>query len=447
MRYRTDSTWLRTGAGGRIVLAGSPLRLFRLSAAGGRLADRIERGGSVEQSTLTERLVEAGAVHPAPHEEVATWTRDDVTIVTPQFDGAEAGRKVPGTFRPCRDRVTVDDGSVPPIQGATIRLETNRGPAAARNAGRRLVDTELIAFVDADVQLGGADQDGASWLDALLPHFDDPAVGLVAPRVLGGRRTSLDLGDEAARIRVGTRVSYVPAAAIVVRAAAFDDVGGFDEGLRFGEDVDFVWRLDAAGWSCRYEPESSVWHTPRPSLPDRLRQQVGYGSSAAPLSLRHPDGLAPFRSGLWIAAAWMLGAIVHPLVGVLCAMGGATTVARRLASLPVSAALRVATQAQVAAGLQLAAAIRRAWWPIFVVLALVSRRARRVALAAALVDPGAVPTDLAYGWGLWRGAWKLRTWKPIVPAVSGGLSAWGPARRPRSGRSREPAESPAAADR
>lgn len=412
MRYRTDATWLRTGEGRRTVLAGSPLRLFRLTEAGGRVADRIEQGEDLEHSTLIQRFVDAGALHPDTRRDSARWTDADVTIVTPQFGGSatEDGR------------VTVDDGSTPPITGATTRLAANRGPAAARNAGRRLVDTELIAFVDADVHIGGSGN-GSSWLDALLPHFDDPGVGLVAPRVFGERRTSLDLGDEPARIRAGTRVGHVPAAAIVVRAAAFDDVGGFDEGLRFGEDVDFVWRLDDAGWSCRYEPASAVWHEPRSTWTARFRQQVGYGSSAAPLALRHPRALAPFRSNAWNASSWVLGALVHPVVGAGLAVSGAGIAVRKLPGVPPTLALRVVARGQLASGRQLATALRRVWWPVIGVLAVVSRRARRVALAAALADPAAIPTDLAYGWGVWQGMLERRTWRPIVPSLSARFGA------------------------
>ena len=48
-----------------------------------------------------------------------------------------------------------------------------------------------------------------------------------------------------------TKVSYVPTAALLVRRAALDSVtpgGGavFDPALRYGEDVDLVWRLHDA---------------------------------------------------------------------------------------------------------------------------------------------------------------------------------------------------------
>lgn len=426
MRFRTDSTWRRAGEGRRVVIAGSPLRLFRVSEAGARVIDRVERGEPVDRSTLTDRLVEGGALHPMAPPESTVWTQADVTVVTPQLGGSA----VPD------GRVTVDDGSVPPIEGAATRLSINRGPAAARNAGRRLVDTGLVAFVDADVDVERFGGDGWSWLDALLPHFDDPNVGLVAPRVRGGSHTSLDLGDEPARIRSGTRVGYVPAAAIVVRSTAFDDVGGFDEALRFGEDVDFVWRLDAAGWSCRYEPSSSVWHEPRPTWTARLRQQMGYGSAAAALAMRHPRDLAPFRASTWNAAAWTLGVVAHPVVGVLCALGGASSAIRNLPGVAPRAAWRLAVDGQIASGRQLATAIRRVWWPIVAVLSIGSRRARRIALIAAVADLAAAPTDIAYGIGVWRGVIRKRAWSPLLPDLLGGVSGSGSPRppAPRPGR-------------
>ncbi len=172
----------------------------------------------------------------------------------------------------------VDDGSGTPltgVRGATlVRLRHNSGPAAARNAGARAAETPIVAFVDTDVDLA------PGWLDGLLWHFDDPRVGFVAPRVASGpavdggdrhvaryeqRHSPLDLGAEPARIVAGTRVSYVPAAALLVRKAALDEIGGFDADLRCGEDVDAVWRLSAAGWRGRYEPTVVVHHQPRPT--------------------------------------------------------------------------------------------------------------------------------------------------------------------------------------
>lgn len=401
------------------MLAGSPLRVFRLSAAGAALAERIERGGEVADSSMVERFVDAGAIHPL-WDASLELSVEDVTVVTPQLGGVVRSD----------GRITVDDGSSPPLVGAAVRLETNRGPAAARNVGRAEVDTRIVAFVDADVDLpNGVEMlpgtNGAEWWARLLAHFDDPNVGLVAPRVLGGPNTSLDLGAEPARIRSGTRVSYVPAAMVLVRVDAFDDIGGFDEGLRLGEDVDFVWRLDQAGWRCRYEPGSTVWHRPRPTLAGRMRQQFGYGSSSAPLSVRHPRSLAPFRSDRWTAGSWLLMAAGRFGGAAMLVTASAARLIAKLPGVPANEAVRLVMTAQVAAGGQLARAVRRVWWPILLPVCVVSRRARFVMLAAMASSPRTVLVDFSFGVGVWAGMVRHRTWRPVVPQL---VRSWG--RRP-----------------
>jgi mycofactocin system glycosyltransferase len=406
-RFTLDASWQRFGS---VVIAGSPLTIFRLTTAGGEIVGRIERGERVARSRMTRRMSNAGAIHPVP-EQVRGPSHDPdielgrVTVVTPQLGGT-----------PRHDgRITVDDGSCPPLDGASVRLAHNRGPAAARNAAHPLVHTEFVAFVDADVTLG---PDGDEWLRRLMPHFADPEVGLVAPRVRGEPGTSLDMGDLPARVRAGTRVSYVPTAAVVVRVDALDDVGWFDDSLRLGEDVDLVWRLDEAGWSCRYEPGATVWHEPRAGLRARLGRQVDYGTSAAPLALRHPGRLAPVRINGWTAAAWVLAAAGREIIASALALASAAALPRRLPGVPPAAAVRLALAGHLGASQQIAAAMRRVWWPLVAVAALGSRRARWIALASFAASPATALRDLAYGAGVWRGMLRHRTIAPIVPAIS-----------------------------
>jgi hypothetical protein len=210
-------------------------------------------------------------------------------------------------------------------------------------------------------------------------------------------------------------VSFVPGAAIVVRITAFDDVGGFDERLRVGEDVDLVWRLDQAGWRCRYEPAGVVWHEPRSAFRARLAQHATYGSSAAPLALRHPGALAPFRCSTATGLAWLLATTGRPLIGATLAVGELATLLGRIPDVPSRTMVPLTLRNHLELARQLAGALRRAWWPIVLAGAVVSRRFRRLALVAVLADVGAAPTDVAYGWGLWRGAVRLRTVEPLLP--------------------------------
>lgn len=422
--YDVDPTVRRFDA---TVLGGSPLTLFRLTPAGRALFERIETGAPVPRSRLIDRLVRAGVVHPRPHAD-APHTAADVTVVMPCL-----GR--PGSIPD--GAVVVDDGSVPPIAGAAARLPVTCGPAAARNAGLALVRTPLVAFVDADVTV----PDG--WIDGLLTHFADPDVVLVAPRVRSrpGAGTvaaferdhsPLDLGPLPARIRSGSRVAYVPAAAMICRTDAIRSIGGFDEGLRFGEDVDLCWRLDAVGGVLRYEPAVVVEHAPRRSWPELVRQRVGYGSSAAPLARRHPGALAPLRMSGWSVATWVLGLAGHPVLGAAIGAGSATALVRKLPDVPPRVAFELGATGNARAGEQIAEAIRRAWWPILGVAALRSRTARRALVAATLAArrPGTLVDDVAYSIGVWRGVLVERTLGPLRPAIT----SWpGRAARRRSG--------------
>ena len=410
--FRLDAGVRRFGT---TVIGGSPLRLFRLTPNGGRLLDRIAAGSDVDRSRLTDALLDAGAIHPVPAG-AGTFRSEDVTVIVPTL--GHPGPVPAGA-------IVVDDGSDPPVEGAAIRLERNRGPAAARNAGLAAVTTPLVAFVDADVTL----PDG--WLDTLLPHFDDEQVALVAPRIRSraGRtrlerfergNSPLDLGPEPARIRAGTRVSYVPAAVLVCRTAAVRRLGGFDESLRFGEDVDLVWRLDADGWRCRYDPSTEAEHDPRPDWSAWARQRAGYGSSAAPLARRHPGALAPLRMSGWSVAAWVLGAAGRPATGIAVAVGTAAALVRKLPDVPPRAAFDLAVRGNALAGSQIADAVRRVWWPILAVAALRSRVARRVLTASMLAacSPLRVMDDVAYSVGVWRGTLRERTIAPLIPELT-----------------------------
>ena len=426
--YALDSS-TRRPAGSDVVIGGSPLRLFRLAPAGVAVYERIAAGEDVPDDHLVERLLEAGAIHPRPT--TSPYTAADVTVIVPAFVFGETAlaeivRCCPGVATV----IAVDDASEPPVSAVAgarvLRLRTNAGPAVARNAGLGAATTPLVAFVDTDVRLV------PGWLDPLLLHFSDDRVGLVAPRVASAPgsgavaayeqgHSPLDLGPEPGRIAPGTRLSYVPAAAILVRTEALRAIDGFERTLRRGEDVDAVWRLVEAGWRCRYEPVSVVHHRPRGSWRALVAQRIAYGSSAAPLSERHPGALAPVRVSGWSGAAWALLVAGQPLLAAGVAGATAAALVPKLKGVPAAESLRLAGLGHLNAGRVLADAGRRAWWPLLVAGALVSRRARVVAAAAAVpaLLGGGVPRlvdDLAYGVGLWKGVVAERQPAPLLPS-------------------------------
>lgn len=449
MRVLADRS-LRRLDGGRVLLGGSPLRLVRLTDAGAALVARLLDGGEPvptegKGADLARRLVDAGMVHPVA--DGGRWTPADVTVVVPVRDRREGLHATLAAVGDVGAVVVVDDGSRARVPEATVRHEHARGPAAARNAGWRAATTELVAFVDADVV------PEANWLTPLLAQFDDAHVGAAAPRIVADARhlrpawlaayervrSPLDLGPEPSPVRPKARVPYVPTAALVVRRAALAAADGFDETMRVGEDVDFVWRLAGAGWAVRYEPRSVVHHPTRTTIGAWLRQRFDYGTSAAALTARHPGDVAPVAVSGWSALAWGLVASGHAVAGA--ATAGATTalLVPKLQPLPHAAkeAARLAGLGHLLAGRRLGEATMRAWWPAALAGAVVSPRARRALVAAATVPPllewrdrrpagldplrwtlARLADDVAYGAGVWAGCVRARSFAALRPDLA-----------------------------
>jgi hypothetical protein len=86
---------------------------------------------------------------------------------------------------------------------------------------------------------------------------------------------------------------------------AFEGVGGFDpEYRKAGDDVDFCWRIQQAGWVISFSPTAIVWHYRRFTLRAFLKQQDGYGEAESLLRFKHliffgPTGTAKWRGQIY----------------------------------------------------------------------------------------------------------------------------------------------------
>ena len=388
--------------------------------------------------------------------------RDDPEGLTKLLRSLEANQPAPG------DVVIAEDGSRDPDAVAVIardwrahliQRDAARGPAAARNEGRQSTDAPIVAFLDADVQVS------PGWLTPLLAHFADPSVAAVAPRVRAPAAqrsvldrferecSPLDMGPEPSIVGPRRRVRYVPTAVLLVRREVLEALGGFDEELRVGEDVDLVWRVAAAGWTVRYEPRVVVEHRVRRSWAALGRQRFAYGTSTAPLAARHPAAVAPLEVTLWSLAAWAALLLwgrkgVSPAATIVSAalrrLHG--TLAGRSGTTPADTA-RLVLATQLASGQRTAAALRRTWLPLLLA-STAWPWGRRLALAALLVDPvtswsarrppigplrwiaATIFSDAAYCAGVWRGALAARSAVALRPRLVATGSGYVTKRRP-----------------
>lgn len=462
--------------GPHTLYGGSPARVLRLSPAGARACEqlRAEPVGSAATASIARRLTDVGVAHPVPPELVLA---PDVTVVIPAHDRLELLERCLNAVGARFAVLVVDDGSadragmaavVERAGAQLVRRAVNGGPAAARNSGLALVQTEFVALLDSDCV------PPPGWIEKLAGHFADPLVAAVAPRVIatagdtsagryGAAGSSLDLGGRPAIVRAGTRVSYVPTAALLVRRSALAELaalptansaesGTFDPALRFGEDVDLVWRLIAAGWIVRYDPTVAVPHQEPQSWPALLARRYAYGTSAAPLARRHPASLAPAVLPAWPSAAVFALLARRPILAASGVLAYWLSVRTRLAAagLPpaqirstVLGTTRLTWFGVGRYGTQFASPLlalgllarprghghghghgqhgRRGRRAAILALALsgpiAAYRDRRPAMGPAAFTLARLADDAAYGAGVLRGCLAARTVAPLTPRV------------------------------
>jgi hypothetical protein len=206
--------------------------------------------------------------------------------------------------------------------------------------------------------------------------------------------------------------------------------------LRFGEDVDLVWRMHRAGGRVRYDPGLLVPHFEPQTWPALLVRRHRYGSSAAPLAIRHPDALVPLVVEPWTVAA--IGAVLLRRPGPALALlaGGCVEEVsmRRRSELPLRESPAAVIDRAQHSWRALGGYLTRFLGPL-VAAALIRRRG--AALAALLLaepvadwwshrrtatDPvthvlGHLAEDVAYGSGVVAGCLRARTAVPLLPRL------------------------------
>src|SRR5690349_9820918 len=139
---------------GSALLGGSPTRLLRLAPVAQTMLDdgRLEVHDALS-AQLARALLDATVAHPRP----ATGpSHHDVTVVIPVRNNIFGVSRLVRSLRDMQV-VVVDDGSTVPISEAdfagahcpvrVVRHQRSRGPAAARNTGLRVCDTDFVAFL------------------------------------------------------------------------------------------------------------------------------------------------------------------------------------------------------------------------------------------------------------------------------------------------------------
>ena len=210
---------------------------------------------------------------------------DDELIVA---DNTEAGVAAPALAQVAR----------------VVRATRERSSYHARNAGAGAASADWILFLDADCE---------PLPDLLDRYFDPPPApgcGIVAGTVADhpdhdsllaryatsrnfyAGRDGLQRSDDA----------YAPTGNLLVRRLAFEQAGGFVEGIRSAGDVDLCWRCSATAGDSSGAPEAAAAHRHREDLRSFLGMLARYGAGSSWLNRRYPGSsprwpLSPYELG------------------------------------------------------------------------------------------------------------------------------------------------------
>lgn len=231
--------------------------------------------------------------------------------------------------------------------------------AAKRNLAAHRSRRDILAFIDSDAY------PETGWLDNAVRHLrerdDVGAVGgpnLPPPdqrgwrRVVGGALCSVLVSGKWTYRKVpgpARLVDDLPSCNLVVRRAEYLAMGGMNEALVTGEDMDFCARLVAAERPVLYTPDVTVYHRNR-GLRGFAVQRFVYGASVPDL-WRHglrlnyllislPAAFVAFLLSAPLAALWPAWAAAY--LGVLAVYGAIVAVeavrcAPGIAAIPATA--------------------------------------------------------------------------------------------------------------
>lgn len=397
------------------------------------------------EERFARTLVQQGLLHPLYR---SAGNPDEVDVVIPLRDNLDSLGELLESLRGLHVTV-VDDASsdgeavarcAQRFGADVVRLEENRGPGGARNAGALATSRPLLWFIDADVSLDNA----LDVLSRLQANFEDPLEGAVAPRIRGPRGPTLrdrfeeqfsplDMGDRSALVIPNSGVHFVPGACLLVRRSSFGE--GFDDSLRYGEDVDLVWRLHDQGWLVRYVADVVVFHKARGTWRGWWGQRVRYGQSSSELAKRHGSRLAPFRADTWTLLTWTSALIGKPMVGLRIMNAARDQLRERMRTTTDNAdqvAGELVGRGMVRAGPLMARAIVRTFG-VVILLSALHPRLRRRALTLFLVGtayrwrsarlraadiPLGMADDVAYGAGVMSGAVRSRSFGALKPHIT-----------------------------
>ena len=200
--------------------------------------------------------------------------------------------------------IIVEDGSVKTCKDVCDKYadilvlhyyaKENSGPGQSRNYGAERAQGDWLIILDSDVVLPegylAAIDDSLQLCDAFGgPDAAHPSFTPVQKAISYSMTSFFTTGG----IRGGKAKLdkfYPRSFNMGIRRDVYQQLGGFSK-MRFGEDIDFSYRIVEAGYKPQLIPEAWVWHKRRTDFRKFFRQVYNSGIARINLEKRHPGTL------------------------------------------------------------------------------------------------------------------------------------------------------------
>ena len=175
-------------------------------------------------------------------------------------------------------------------------MKPNSGPGQSRNYGADRAQGDYLIILDSDVvlptgyleaiELGLENSECTAFggPDAAHPSFT-PVQKAISYSMTSFFTTGGIRGGKAKLDKF-----YPRSFNMGIRHDVYLELGGFSK-MRFGEDIDFSYRIVEAGYKPRLFPEAWVWHKRRTDFHKFFRQVYNSGIARINLEKRHPGTL------------------------------------------------------------------------------------------------------------------------------------------------------------
>ena len=194
-----------------------------------------------------------------------------------------------GSINPCKDVCSKYAG----ILSLHYYAKENSGPGQSRNYGAERANGKYVIILDSDVvlpsgylqaieeELAQQPCEAFGGPDAAHPDFT-PVQKAISYSMTSFFTTGGIRGGKAKLDKF-----YPRSFNMGIRRDVYQQLGGFTK-MRFGEDIDFSYRIVEAGYQPRLFPEAWVWHKRRTDFRKFFRQVYNSGIARINLEKRHP---------------------------------------------------------------------------------------------------------------------------------------------------------------